>query len=218
MRRHCFLILTVLLLSSSAYSQAEAMVEQYHYVGKGTPYVYMPVAHFTSARNWYTEARYNYEDEKTFSLYFGKTFNNDKRFAYSVTPMVGAAVGKFHGISAGLNVDLEFDRFFFCSQSQYSLATAKGKGREDFYYAWSELAYQPFDWFYAGASFQQTYTAGEKLHEPGALIGFSFGRYSIPVYGFDLLNSERYFIIGFTIGWEGKRKPANNKPTSPIGF
>lgn len=218
MWRTLFFILTVLFVNTPTYSQAEVVVEQYHYVGKGQPYVFMPIAHLRTSTNWYAEARYNYEDIETFSLYFGKSFSGEKSLGYTLTPIVGAAIGRFRAISTGLNVDLEYGKFFFSAQSQYSMATDKGKGSDDFFYSWSEAGFQPVEWFYAGASFQQTYMANEKLLEPGALIGFSFGRYSIPVYGFDLLNSQRYFIIGLTVSWQGTKKAANSKPTRPVSF
>lgn len=218
MCRTRLLVLTVLFVSSHCYSQGEFTVEQYHYVGKGQPYIFMPIAHYQASSNWYAEARYNYEDIETFSLYLGKSFSGEKSLAYTLTPIVGAAMGRFRAISAGLNADLEYGKFFFSAQSQYSLATDKGKGSDDFFYSWSEVGFQPVDWFYAGASFQQTYMANEKLLEPGALIGFSFGRFSIPVYGFDLLNAQRYFIVGLIVSWQGAKKPGSNKPTKPVNF
>src|SRR5688500_10872215 len=119
MLRLYIMILSVLVLIKATFSQAEAAVEQYHYAGKGMPYVFMPVAHFRSAGNWHAEARYNYEDIETLLLYLGRSFTGDKRLSYSITPMLGASVGRFKGISTALNVDLEFEQFFFSAQSQY---------------------------------------------------------------------------------------------------
>lgn len=218
MWRPCLLILSVLFATTRSYSQAEAVVEQYHYAGKGQPYVFMPVAHVQTARNWYAEARYNYEDTETFSFYLGRSFSGEKNLSYTFTPIIGAAMGRFKGISTGLNIDMEYGKFFFSAQSQYSLATERGKGSDDFFYSWSEAGFQPLHWLYAGASFQQTYMANEKLLEPGALIGFSFGRFSIPIYGFDLAHEQRYFIIGLTVSWQGAKKPGSNKPTQPVSF
>jgi hypothetical protein len=212
------LILSVLVVNNTSYSQAKASVEQYHYAGKGQPYVFMPLASYQSTRNWYAEARYNYEDMQTFSLYLGKSFTGEKSISYTFTPMVGASMGRFKGISAALNVDLELDQFFFSAQTQYSKATPRGKGSDDFFYSWSEAGYQPLNWLYAGASFQQTYTEYERLLEPGVLLGFSFNRFSIPVYGFDLFNNSRYFIIGLTVSWEGKKKAGSNKESGPVSF
>lgn len=218
MLRIYVLILSVFVVNNPSHGQAKAAVEQYHYAGKGQPYVFMPMAYLQTAQNWYAEARYNYEDMETVSLYLGRSFTGDKRFSWSFTPMVGAAMGRFKGISTGLNIDLEYDRFFLSAQSQYSMATAKGKGSDDFFYSWSEAGYQPLNWLYAGASFQQTYTSYERLLEPGVLLGFSFSRFSVPLYGFDLFNKSRYFIIGLTISWEGKKKAGSNKETTPVSF
>ncbi len=218
MWRTGLLILSVLFVNNRSFCQSEIAVEQYHYVGKGLPYLFMPVAHWQSARNWYAEARYNYEDIETFSFYAGRSFTRENNLSYTFTPIVGAAMGRFRGISTGLNMDLEYGKFYFSAQSQYSLATDKGKGNDDFFYSWSEAGYQPFDWLYAGATFQQTITSDENLMEPGMLVGFSFGRYSIPVYAFDLFNARRYFIIGFTVSWQGKNKAGSNKQTSPVSF
>ena len=92
MWRTLYLILSVLFVNTPSYSQAEVAVEQYHYVGKGQPYVFMPIAHFQTSRNWYAEARYNYEDIETFSLYFGKSFSGEKSLGYTLTPIVGASI------------------------------------------------------------------------------------------------------------------------------
>src|SRR5688572_29436206 len=103
MLRLYIMILSVLAVNNPSYSQAKASVEQYHYIGKGQPYVFMPVAYFQTSRNWYAEVRYNYEDIETFSAYLGKSFTGDKRLSYSFTPILGASVGRFKGISTGLN-------------------------------------------------------------------------------------------------------------------
>src|SRR5687768_16049059 len=139
MWRTLFIILSVLFLNTQSYSQAEVAVEQYHYMGKGQPYLFMPIAHVQTSRNWYAEARYNYEDIETFSLYLGKSFSGEKNLSYTLTPIAGAAIGRFRGISIGLNMDVEYGKFFFSAQSQYSLATDKGKGSDDFFYSWSEV-------------------------------------------------------------------------------
>ncbi len=184
-----------------ACAQSKAGVEQYCFRGSNLNYIIMPVAHFQNAKNWYGEARYNYEDEKTFSLYVGKTFSNDDVLSYSFTPLAGGAAGLFNGISAGLNMTLDYKNFFFSSQSQYSLSTDHYKN--NFYYNWSEIGYQPVNFFYTGVSLQQTnsFQSRTKL-EPGVLVGFAFKKFSVPLYWFNLSNSSRYFMVGFNFEWE----------------
>src|SRR4051812_15411399 len=98
------LLFALVLLSNRGVSQSTMNFEQYHVVSPGQPYLYMPVMQYQHAKNWYAEARYNYEDQETFSLYLGKAFTigkNDLRG--SLVPMLGGSVGRFSGISTGLN-------------------------------------------------------------------------------------------------------------------
>jgi len=134
------LILTILLLNGTGFSQSELNLDQYHIVNPGQPYQYMPVMHYQHARKWYAEARYNYEDAETFSLYLGKAITGGKSLNYSIVPMLGGSVGRFQGVSTALNIDMDYHKFFFSSQSQYSRSTIQYG--EYFLYSWSEIGYQ----------------------------------------------------------------------------
>ncbi len=212
MTRAILLFLLLLVLVGAAKSQSKGGFEQYHYFGSYQQYIYMPVVHFQSKRNWYTEARYNYEDLQTVSLYVGKTFTGTNRLSYTLTPLLGGAVGRFNGISTGVNFDMEFDKFYFSSQSQYSIST--NHINPSFLYNWSELCYQSFSWMYTGLAVQQTHSqpAGSLL-EPGLLVGFSFKNYTIPIYTFDPMKKERYFVVGINYQWGNNKAASKKAPT-----
>jgi len=201
MNLRSLLVCIWLLAGSTVFSQTEMTFDQYHLMGHQQPYLFMPVIHYRNAHNWYAEARYNYEDLQTVSLFLGKAFTGDKEFSYSLVPMFGASVGRFTGLSAGLNVDLEYNKFYFSTQSQYSLSTKQPK--EYFLYSWSEAGYQPLNWLYAGVSVQQTHDryTGDQV-QPGLLVGFSFSRFTLPVYAFDPLSASPYFIVGVSFQWK----------------
>jgi hypothetical protein len=212
MIKYSAILLITLFLQNAGFGQSEVTLEQYHVVNTAQPYLYMPVMHYQHRRNWYAEARYNYEDAETFSLYLGRAFTGGKSLNYSLVPMLGGSVGRFNGISTGLNIDLELNKFFFSSQSQYSRSTS-GYG-DHFVYNWSELGYQSLKWLYAGLSFQHTHDrlTGNDL-QPGLMIGFTFNRFSIPIYTFDPFNNGRNFIVGLTMAWKhSKRK----QPAYPV--
>ena len=207
------LILTILLLNGTGFSQSELNLDQYHIVNPGQPYQYMPVMHYQHARKWYAEARYNYEDAETFSLYLGKAITGGKSLNYSIVPMLGGSVGRFQGVSTALNIDMDYHKFFFSSQSQYSRSTIQYG--EYFLYSWSEIGYQGLKWLYAGLSVQHTYDrlAGNEL-QPGMMIGFTFNKFTIPVYTFDPFNNNgRNFVVGVTMSWKSQRK---KQPAYPI--
>jgi hypothetical protein len=206
------IFLITLLLQNGSFGQSEVKFEQYHVVNTAQPYLFMPVMQYQHRRKWYAEARYNYDDAETFSLYLGRAITGGKRLNYSLVPMLGGSIGRFNGLSTGLNIELELNKFFFCSQSQYSRSTS-GYG-EYFVYNWSEVGYQSLKWLYAGLSVQHTHdgVTGNDL-QPGFMVGFTFERFSIPIYTFDPFNAGRNFIVGLTMAWKhSKRK----QPASPV--
>ncbi|OQP52702.1 hypothetical protein [Niastella populi] len=200
------LMIALVFTCNRALAQSEVMFEQYHVINTGQPSLYMPVMHYQHSKNWYAEARYNYEDVETFSLYLGRAFNGGKNaFNYSVVPMLGGSLGRWQGISTGLNIDVDLNDFFFSSQSQYSRST--GLYGDYFVYNWSEVGYQSLKWLYAGLSLQHTHErfAGSEL-QPGFMVGFTFNRFTIPLYTFEPFNSGRNFIIGVTMEWTHKKR------------
>ena len=64
-------------------------IEQYQYLGKGTANAIVPVLHFQNSKGWYAEARYNYDENNTFSLLGGRSFQLDKNGFSSIVPMIG---------------------------------------------------------------------------------------------------------------------------------
>ena len=202
-----FLLISVIIVCQATAALAQAGLEQYCYWQKNGPVTLMPVVHIQGNDNWYGEARYNYEELGAISLYAGKSFSYDgKSASYSVTPIFGAVMGTFTGASLGLNAAVEYHDLFFSSQSQWTFSP--GYQTEDFLYSWAEIGYEPMKWFYFGFSVQHTksiYT-GETMLESGALVGFNAGRWSFPVYGFNILDESRYFILGINLGLGLKKK------------
>ena len=208
--RRILTIIFLLLISSGSFSQHELAIEQYSYVGAGQAGALVPVAHFKTNSNWYAEARYNYDELNTFSLYAGRTFSGERNLAYSITPMIGGMAGRSRGGSFALNTEFDFRGFNFSSQSQYSINA--DNRIYNYFFSWSELSYQPLQWLYAGVSLQNTQMYRSlSLNEPGILVGLSYKQWNLPVYSFNPFADERYFVVGlnwaFTYGSVAKKKP-----------
>lgn len=116
-------VIALFVIPIPNFAQSNAAIEQYSIAGNNRNYMPMFVGHFQNNNKWYAEGRYNYEDEKTFSLYISKTFSNKKNLSYSLTPLIGGALGNFNGISAGLNMEGDYKKFLFSFQTQYSFST-----------------------------------------------------------------------------------------------
>jgi hypothetical protein len=206
--RSVSIILLFLFLRYTARSQSKMSFEQYSFMGGGQPGLLAPVAHYENKQKWYAEARYNYEDIHTFSLYAGHTFSREHAFSWSLTPMIGGMAGKLKGGSFGLNSECSFKKFNFSSQAQYSVSA--DTRYDNFFYNWSELWYQPLEWLYTGIAVQHTRIfATNTLVDPGILVGFSYKQWSFPLYSFNPFGNKCYFVAGVNWEWKhtGKKSP-----------
>jgi hypothetical protein len=198
--RNRFLFTTILLMSQVGFAVAQIGFEQYYYGQRNKPTTVVPILHFQNNRNWYGEARFNYEQLSCFSMYAGKNFYKKRdRFSYSLTPIAGAVIGKYKGGSAGILVNLEFGDLFFSSQSQFTFS--RNAENEDFVFSWAELGYQRMKWLYVGLSVQHTrYIRNSSTSvDTGAMIGFNIGKLSFPLYCFNILSYNRYFVLGINL-------------------
>jgi len=187
----------LMLLLAVKPAGAQLSVDQYYYFGANRSLMWAPIARYQSPDEWYTEMRYNYEDNRTLSLYVGKTFaGGGSRLSYSITPLIGGVVGKFKGGAMGLNLTLDYNNLFFESQSQYAFDL--NDENMDFLYAWSELGYQVRPWLFGGVSTQNTYLCQDecRLFNPGVFLGVEFGAWSFPLYSFASPGGDPYFVLG----------------------
>jgi len=190
------LFIMSLLLYHITNSQSRIGLEQYYYTGHpGTSLVSR--LSYQGGDKWYGEARYNYEEAKTWSLYGGRTFSGEKDLSWSFTPFAGLVMGRLKGGSAGLNLSLGYKKLSFSSASQY---TFSAEDRHcNFFFTWSELGFQLSSRIYAGLAIQQTTlyrTAGK--WEPGLQLGFSYKEWGFPFYAFNPTSNNRYFVLGVT--------------------
>lgn len=200
-------VISSLLFCVTANTQSKWVYEQYNYIQRSSS-AFVPMVHFETKNSWYTELRYNYEDAQTASLFAGKTFTGGRSLEYTVTPMAGYSAGRFTGLSFAINTEVEWNKFYVCAQSQYSIGTQKDVA--DFFFNWSELGYTISRHLFGGVAMQ--YTRGNELNafEPGFLAGLSFKNISFPFYVFSPFASGRYFVLGLNYEYNFKKKTNNN--------
>jgi len=204
------------LIAGHLQAQSKLTVGQYAYImGHETSYV-SPVIQYQTNRHWYAEARYNYEDLHTFSLYAGRTFSRTDVISYTITPMLGGMAGKLQGGSLGLTAELDYKNIYISTQSQYCLSARDS--RENFFFSWSEAGYHLFKQLDAGLSLQHTiYNEGNVLSEPGVFACYSYRSWSFPVYCFLPSHESPFFVVGITHEWKytGNKRSSPGKPALP---
>jgi hypothetical protein len=141
------------------------------------------------------EARYNYEDFNTGSLWIGYNLSVDGEVSLVFTPMIAAVVGDTDGVAPGFNLVIDWWKLAFSSQSEYVIDTSDSAN--NFMYTWTELSLWPWDWLGAGVVVQRTRVADLDFEaEPGLLLGLAWKNASVTGYVFGLDESDQTVVVG----------------------
>jgi hypothetical protein len=190
-----------MLMLHKLQAQVKSGLENYHAISRGVPVTWMPVLHCMNKEGWYAEARYNYEDINTASVYMGKSFSGGHDLSFTITPMAGIIFGKYNGAALASNCDLNYKKIFFSGQLQYTLSKI-GKS-DNYFYQWLETGIQCTKWFFAGITVQQTKLYQQKMITmPGLMFGFQKKNITVPVYFFNPNKNNISLLLGIIIEWE----------------
>jgi hypothetical protein len=75
---------------------------------------------FTADRDWlHLEARYNYEDLETGSLWAGYNFSGGEKLRWEFTPMFAGVFGDTTGLAPGYRASLHFWKLELYSEGEY---------------------------------------------------------------------------------------------------
>ena len=154
----------------------------YGYLG-GSESAYGSAA-LSADHNWlHLEARYNYENLRTGSLWTGYNFSAGHKLVFQVTPMFGVVLGETAGVAPGYELSFTYKRLELYSEGEYVRST-KDK-HDSFFYSWNELRYSPVNWLHFGFVDQ-----GSKVHrtefegQRGVSLAFSRRNIDYTTYAF----------------------------------
>ena len=140
---------------------------------------------FTADHKWlHLEARYNYENRHTGSLWVGYNFSWGKNLVLAVTPMLGAVFGRTNGLAPGCEASLTYKRVEASISNEFVITPADTSN--SFYYAWPQVTFSLTDWLKVGAVAQHTKAYQTPLDvQRGFLVGFSHKKWEATTYIFD---------------------------------
>jgi len=140
---------------------------------------------FTADHKWlHLEARYNYENLHTGSLWAGYNFSWGKNVVLDVTPMLGAVFGRTNGIAPGCEASLSYKRFEASIANEYVITPANSNN--SFYYSWPEATFSVTDWLKLGAVAQHTKAYHTTLDvQRGLLVGVNHKNWEATTYIFN---------------------------------
>lgn len=146
------------------------------------------------------EARYNYEDFNTASLFFGWTFQlGNEDTLLKVRPMLGGVAGLVNGMSPGLEIEAHWWRLSYWLEGEYFFNFADGE--ENYLYTWSELNFDIVpSALWVGGSFQRLklVDTGSEL-DAGPMVGVSVGNFSLSFYFYGLWTESRWGLMTISL-------------------
>ncbi|MFI5247616.1 MAG: hypothetical protein ACHQWV_03580 [Nitrospirales bacterium] len=149
----------------------------------------------TADRDWlHLEARYNYENQLTGSLWVGYNFSVGRKVVLEVTPMIGGVFGNTNGIAPGFEFSLTYKRIVFSSSGEYVFDTSHRNG--NFFYSWPQLTYSPLDWLHLGLVAQRTKAYRTSFDtQRGLFVGVSHKKAEFTTYIFNPVWSDPTMVL-----------------------
>lgn len=202
MGNRCLLsTLPVFLLYLSAWGQEDYASDSSWSISVSGFYYFIPDDQNTSTfigsadyRKLHLEARYNYEDQKTVSVFAGRRFANAGKFQWAITPMLGIIMGNKDGIAPGLELEATYKKLEFYSETEYVIDFAGNEN--NFLYTWSELSYTPIEVLNVGVSFQRTLLYQADLEvQKGIMVKYFPGKLATGLYYFNSLSGNNLCIL-----------------------
>lgn len=140
------------------------------------------------------EARYNYEAQRTGSLWFGYNYSVGKKISLDLTPMIGGVFGDVNGIAPGLEFAVTYKKLQLYSANEYIFDTTTKSG--NFFYTWTQLTYSPTDWFSFGYVTQRTRAFQTPLEiQRGPLVEFTHKKISFSTQVFNIGEADPTYVL-----------------------
>jgi hypothetical protein len=134
---------------------------------------------------FHAEARYNYEDVDTASLWVGYNLAFGEEVAFELTPLFGVVFGETEGVAPGFKLDVSYGILGLYSEGEYLIEEDSG---ESYFYTWNELTVSPRDWIRVGLVVQRTRAYQTELDiQRGLLVAVSWEAATV---GFHLFNPD----------------------------
>ena len=170
----------------------------YTYIVPDTNYVQPTV---TADRGWlHLEARYNYEDLRTGSVWMGYNFQGGEKVTWELTPMFGGVFGNTSAIAPAYKGAVSWWKLQLASEGEYVFDTEDSS--ENFFYNWSELTFAPVEWWRVGLVTQRTrvYQTDREIQR-GILVGFTYRNLDSAIYLFNPDDGKPFVVGAVTVSF-----------------
>ena len=153
----------------------------------------------TADRDWlHLEARYNYEAQKTGSLWLGYNFSFGEKLVVEATPMLGGVFGDITGIAPGYVLSVSYKGIELFTQGEYFIDAARRDGK--FFYTWTEISATPVEWLRLGVVIDRTKAFGSDFDiRRGPFIGFNYRKVDFTTYWLSPGSTNSAIVFSITV-------------------
>ncbi len=140
------------------------------------------------------ETRYNYEDEKTFSVHLGLPveFNNDKG---EVIPTVGLTFGNAKGYVLGLNGEFNSRHISWFAENEYFFSPRD----PNFFFSWAGILAPVTKKIQFGGSWQYTLEPFYSVFDAGPMVEVRLARkIKLQLFSYNTWKDSRYWQVGLS--------------------
>lgn len=150
---------------------------------------------FSTDCGWlHLEARYNYENLDTGSVWAGYNFSGGEKLAWEFTPMLGGVFGDTTGVAPGYRFSVTYWKLEFSSEGEWVFDLDNSE--DSFFYNWAELSVSPVDWFRFGLVGQRTRAYQSEVDiQRGLLVGFVYKKMDFTTYVFNLDQGKPTWVL-----------------------
>lgn len=141
------------------------------------------------------EARSNYEDLDTASLFGGWTFAHEAEdWSVAATPLLGAVFGQTEGVAPGLELDASWWLLEWYAESEYLIDLEESD--DSFFFAWSTLTLAVTPWLRAGLVTERTQLVDTDLDvQRGLALLFALDAFELGLYTYNLGSDDDFYSV-----------------------
>jgi hypothetical protein len=152
-------------------------------------------------RGWFhLEARVNYEDLNTGSMWLGYNFSGGETLEWALTPLLGGVFGQTDGVAPGYEGSLSWRQLEFYSEGEYVFDAHDSA--DNFFYNWSELTFAPAEWFRVGLVTERTRAyETERDIQRGLLVGVTYKSLQATTYVFNPDDSKPVVVLSIVFSF-----------------
>ncbi|MER3471211.1 MAG: hypothetical protein C4330_07725 [Chitinophagaceae bacterium] len=117
-----------------------------------------------------------------------------EKTTYKVTPLIGVTRGELNGAIINVKTGIACGKFLLYTEPEICFASERERS---FLFSCSEVNYRLKEFLYAGLALQHTsYFQSFQKIELGIVLGFTIKDFEFPIYLFNPLQQNQYFVLG----------------------